>query len=67
MNDYYEAAHYPGMATMFSAIVDGKRQDICSWMTVCQCRSYARAGGFTKEVVKTVDGIRVFEFHKETA
>ena len=66
----YEATHYPGMGAFLDAIDEhGQRHhDLFQRaLTICDCRSYATANGFTVETVHREDGLAVFTWRKPEA
>ena len=65
MDQHYEAAHYPQLGTMFTAVVDNVRYPLDSNMTISECRDYARSNGFSKESCRREDGVSVFEFRRD--
>lgn len=64
----YQATVFPGLGVTLDAVTDrGEVVTVAGvgtarhW-TVNRCREYASESGFTRESVRTTDGLRVFDF-----
>ena len=67
----YQAIHFSGLGTVFDAVTDdGKSHTIagvgtCRDWTICDCRRYAREGGFTDErIFRNDTGQTCFHWYK---